>query len=299
MAKLKVLAFYKFATIKNPKKYSSELQKACKELGIKGRILVGKEGINGGISGTAKQTSEFKKHLQGDAKFKDMLFKEDMCVAHPFTRMNVKVRKEIVALGKEVDLNKTGTRLTPKQFLKITQNPDENTIVIDTRNDYEWKVGKFKNARTFPIKTFREFPKIVDQLKDKKDKNIVMYCTGGIRCEKASAYMKQQGFKNVSQLDGGILNFCKQLPDTIWEGLCFVFDKRLVTHVNKKNQMLTKCESCNTACDLYKNCRHVDCDRYVILCESCDRSLSGCCSQECANAWKSQRTASFKSIPTQ
>ena len=286
MESLKVLAFYKFANIENPRVYSVKLQGWCRNNGLKGRILVGKEGINGGVSGENEKTDAFKEHLRSDSRFSDIVFKEDDCLSVPFARMNVKVKDEIVRLGVKVDLSKTGDYLKPKEFLELCEKKSENVVLLDTRNEYEWRVGKFKNALTLPMKTFRDFPAIVEKLKEKKDKKIVMYCTGGIRCEKASAYMKEQGFKDVAQLEGGILNFCKELPDTAWEGTCFVFDKRLVTHVNSSKQGITSCEACGVACDLYKNCRKVDCDRYVVLCLDCDNKLAGCCSARCCEEWK-------------
>jgi UPF0176 protein len=286
---LKVLAFYKFAHIDKPRVFARELQNWCRHLGIKGRILVGEEGINGGVSGTEEQTETFKQHVRSDLRFSNIVFKEDPCITHPFARMNVKVKDEIVRLGTKVDLKNTGNYLSPAEFLELSKR--EDIVLLDTRNDYEWRVGKFKNAVTLPMKTFREFPDFVEKFKDKKDKKIVMYCTGGIRCEKASAYMKEQGFNDVSQLEGGILTFCKELPDTAWEGTCFVFDKRLVSHVNTDTRAITNCESCHVPCDLYKNCRAVECDRYVVLCQACDNKLAGCCSETCLKNWMTARVA--------
>jgi UPF0176 protein len=154
---------------------------------------------------------------------------------------------------------------------------------LDARNDYESRVGRFKNAITPNIKTFREFPKVLSELDGKKDKKILMYCTGGIRCEKASAFLKKEGFNNVYQLHGGILNFSKTFPNTIWEGKCFVFDKRLISEVNEGEKPITQCELCGLDCDLYKNCRNRECDKLTITCLNCERTFGGCCSKECFN----------------
>lgn len=276
-----VVAFYKFVTLKNVSELREQMLTFCKNLGIKGRILLGTEGINGSVAGTREQMDAFQAYIREDARFSDIVFKEQEAIEMPFKRMNIKIKDEIVRFGVSVDLSKTGTFLAPEKFLESCE--DKNTIILDTRNDYEWNVGKFKNAITLPIKTFREFPHAVEKLGLKKDAKIAMYCTGGIRCEKASAYMAEQGFTNVSQLEGGILAFGKACPDTTWEGSCFVFDKRLISQINEQNAPITKCESCETSCDLYRNCNNVTCDRYVILCASCKTKLQGCCSEACFN----------------
>ncbi len=276
---INVLAFYKFVTLVKPQVVKKKLLAFCKSLDIRGRILLGTEGINGSVAGTFEQTEKFKTFLTSDESFADIVFKEQESISIPFRRMSVKIKDEIVRLGKKVDLSKMGTFVSPKEFLDVYNQKD--VIILDTRNDYEWKVGKFKNALTLPIKTFREFPEAVEKLGIRKDAKIAMYCTGGIRCEKASAYMGEQGFTNVSQLQGGIITFGKELPDTAWEGSCFVFDKRLISDINSEHVPLTNCEHCETKCDLYRNCRQVDCDRYVILCPDCDIKLKGCCSEDC------------------
>ncbi len=279
MKKMIVISFYKYAGIEEPEKFRLKLLKFCNKLGIRGRILTAQEGINGSVSGTTNQVGRFKHFLLDDKRFSDMNFKEDECLMHPFKKMIVKVKKEIVNFCQEVDLKNTGKHISPEEFIEFCGN--KNVIILDARNEYESRVGKFKNAVTLPIKTFREFPDAVKKLEDKKDRKIVMYCTGGIRCEKASAYMKEQGFKEVYQLSGGILNFGKHFPDTIWEGKCFVFDKRLLSRVNNEKKAITNCEICNVECDLYKNCRNKECDEYCIVCLDCERNYGGCCSKEC------------------
>ena len=134
------------------------------------------------------------------------------------------------------------------------------------------------------IKNFRDFPEALKKIENLKDKKIITYCTGGIRCEKASAYMKEKGFKNVYQLKDGILTFGKNFPDTFWEGKCFVFDKRMISSINSpksEDDIITNCENCNVVCDLYKNCRNPTCDRFVVLCVKCQEELIGCCSESC------------------
>lgn len=276
---LTVCAFYQYTDITEPELFAREHLADCKTIGLKGRILVASEGINGSVSGTPEQVDAYKQLLLNDVRFHGIEFKEDACLMHPFNKMQVKVKPELVRFEQPVSYKDAGEHLSPEAFMEMAQQPD--VIVLDARNDYESHVGKFKNALTPAIKTFREFPSVLNDLKDKKDKKILMYCTGGIRCEKASAFLKKEGFAHVYQLHGGILNFAKHCPDTIWEGTCFVFDKRLISSVNGTSAPLTSCQLCDIPCDLYKNCRNPTCDAFTVTCLECERTYSGCCSSEC------------------
>jgi len=291
-----ILLFYKFVRILDPEKFVSDHLEYCKSLGVLGKVLVAKEGINGSISGTHDQVEEYKNYLRSSPLFHDIVFKEDVGEAHPFTKMLVRVKKEIIAMKENVNMSKRGQHVSPKEFLEMYNN-NEDMIVLDARNYYESKIGKFKNAMTPQIKSFRDFPNIVEGMKDDKDKKIVMYCTGGIRCEKASAYMIERGFENVFQLEGGIINFNQQFPDTVWEGKCFVFDKRLRTSDDSKEDAISNCLICNVKCDLYRNCRNVDCDNLVVMCVSCQEKMIGCCSDNCLAAF--QRQCREKSVMKQ
>ena len=296
--KIHVLLYYKFTDIENPEKFAQEQLELCKRTGVLGRILVGKEGINGSVSGTMEGTEEYKKEMKKDKRFSDMMFKEDISKSNPFTKIKVLVKNEIIAMKEKVNLSKKADYISPEDFLDLYKNKDNNLIILDTRNDYEWKVGKFKNAMVLPIKTFRDFPNAVRKLlKGKENKKIVTYCTGGIRCEKASAFLKEQGFNEVYQLKDGILNFCKEYPNSVWEGKCFVFDKRLMTKVNNKDSFNANCVACEEDCDLCKNCRNVYCDKLVTLCVNCDKKMIGCCSLECLSEFKKQ--CALKSIVKQ
>jgi UPF0176 protein len=277
-----ILLFYKYVKIDNPKMFARKHLAICKKIGLLGRILVAKEGINGSVSGTEEQINEYKDQMSKNALFKDIIFKEDLGLENPFKKMNIKVKNELVRFEQNVNLSNTGKHISPEEFLDL-YNKKEDVIILDARNDYESKVGKFKNAITPSIKTFKEFPKVAELLKDQKDKKIVMYCTGGIRCEKASAYLIEKGFKNVSQLDGGILTFGKKFPDSVWEGKCFVFDKRMVSSINTNDSCLSKCQHCNKNCDLYRNCRNKTCDKLFSICKNCEDAMQGCCSEDCFN----------------
>jgi UPF0176 protein len=265
----------------------------CENIGLHGRILVAKEGINGSVSGKKEQIEEYKRKFREDKRFEDLWFKEDIGKEHPFRKMQVKVRDTIVNMGADVDMKNTGYHISPDEFLGLydkSGNLKKDVVLVDARNDYEYKVGRFKGAIDFGIKTFRQFPnKSLEKLRGKEKKKIIMFCTGGIRCEKASAFLKENGFEDVSQLNGGIINFAKEKPDTMWEGSLFVFDKRLVTLLNEKDKNpITKCETCEKDSDLYRNCRNVNCDRLVIQCIPCQEYMTGCCSQNCLSKFREQ-----------
>lgn len=285
MKKIHILLYYKFVDVKNPMKFSKEHLEMCKSLRILGKILVAREGINGSVSGSRAQTEKYKKALRAIPEFSDIVFKEEIGTLHPFTKMVVKVKKEIIRLDKKVDINKKGKYISPEDFLKLYKSK-EGMIILDARNDYESKIGRFKNAITPKINSFREFPKVAEMLKDKKDKKIVMYCTGGIRCEKASAYLIQQGFKDVSQLEGGIITFCQKFPNSVWEGKCFVFDNRILSNVDSESKPITECIFCKNLCDLYKNCKNVECNALISICPKCENDKNGCCSEDCSKKYK-------------
>ena len=278
--KIHILLFYKFIPIKNPDKLRNTHLKFCKDLGLLGKVLIASEGINGSISGTKKQVDVYKKELRNNPLFSDIEFKEENSLHHPFNKMEIKLKNEIIRLDKKVDMRKKGKYITPKDFLSLYKKK-EDVIILDARNEYESRVGKFKRAITSKIDSFREFPDFIDSLNIEKDKAIVMYCTGGIRCEKASAYMIEKGFRNVRQLHGGIIKFCQKYPDTAWEGKCFVFDKRLTSSINQKDNPINNCLHCSKPTNFYNNCKNKTCNKLIFLCPNCEKSQHGCCSQDC------------------
>jgi UPF0176 protein len=281
MGKIRILLFYKYFDMENVEGFRKKLIEICKESKVRGRILVAEEGVNGSVSGNKEETEKFKELLREDERFRDIFFKEDLSVSHPFNKLKVLIKKELVSLGEKINWKENkGKKISPKEFLELYEK-GEDMIVLDARNDYEYRVGKFKEAIELGTKTFRDFPKALDKIEDKKDKKVVMYCTGGIRCEKASALLLKRGFKDVSQLDGGILTFGKELPDTVWEGKCFVFDKRLLSKINSEDDLAGDCEICEKGCDLYRNCKNNSCDKFCIVCLSCEKEFGGCCSKNC------------------
>ena len=281
------LSFYAYAKIEDPKKFRDDLFIAWNQLDALGRTYVAKEGINAQMSVPAENIEAFRETLE----VYDFMKNIRLNVAvdqddHSFLKLTVKVRDKIVADGlndETFDVTNIGVHLKAAEFNKILDNP--NTIVVDFRNHYESEIGHFKGAITPDVETFREsLPIINAQLKDfKEDKNLVMYCTGGIRCEKASAYFKHQGFKNVFQLEGGIINYAKQIKEENIEskfiGKNFVFDHRLGERIT--NDIVSQCHQCGKPCDNHTNCENDGCHLLFIQCEECNDKMENCCSVEC------------------
>lgn len=280
-----VSSFYKYAKIEDPVEFQKEHQKYCDFLGIKGKVLVGKEGINGTVSGFLEQIERYEDKVK--QLFKDIHFKRTISEQPPFKKTIVRVRKEIVSSGLKVNLKNTAKYISPKELKELLDKKEE-VIILDARNNYESKIGKFKNAITPDIEVFREFPKVVEDIKDLKNKKIVTYCTGGIRCEKASAYLKENGFNNVFQIEGGILNFIEQFPNTYFEGRCFVFDDRISIPTGSKID-LTICELCHVSCSRYINCQNAKCNKFFICCEECSEPLKETCSKTCRGIIESKK----------
>ena len=223
------IAGYKFEPLVDPIDLVSLYQQKCDELELKGTMLISKNGINFSLAGTQKATDTIIAFLEEDNRFLNIPLKVTYSNTQPFRRMKVRLKKEIISLGR-MDINPrelTGKRISPQDLKNLLDNK-EDVLVLDTRNEYETRVGKFENAIDLNLDTFRDFPKAIESLPEEyKDKQIVMYCTGGIRCEKASAVMMKAGFVDVKQLEGGVLDYFKETGGTYWEGDCFVFDERV------------------------------------------------------------------------
>lgn len=282
----KVITTYKYTAIKNPGQLRDYLRKQCQKLQLLGRILVGKEGLNAAVCGKMRQIEQFKKTLKCDSRFADLTFREIAATENVYHKLVVRVRKEIVVFGKKVDFRKKAKYITPRE-LKTLLDTKTDALLLDARNSYEVKLGKFKNALTLPMETFREFPDAVKKLKLPKEKTIITYCTGGIRCEKAATYLKQQGCKKVYQLQGGIIQFMDEFPNTYFEGNCFTFDDRLTPNFNVKP--ITKCDHCGIPSDVMINCHNLDCDKLFVCCLSCQTKTKKHCSEACEQAPRHRR----------
>ncbi|HEY4554750.1 MAG TPA: rhodanese-related sulfurtransferase [Bacillaceae bacterium] len=284
--KYRVLLYYYYTTIENPEEFAKKHLKFCKELGLKGRILVAEEGINGTVSGTFEQTEAYMSEMKNDPRFADIIFKIDDSNSHAFKKMHVRPRKELVTLRLEDDINPrelTGKYLSPKEFYEAMQ--DENTIVLDARNDYEYDLGHFRGAIRPDIKAFRELPDWVRNNKDKfEGKKILTYCTGGIRCEKFSGWLVKEGFEDVGQLHGGIVTYGKdpEVQGQLWDGQCYVFDERIAVPVNQKEHVIVGRDYFDgQPCERYVNCANPECNKQILCSEENEHKYMRSCTDEC------------------
>ncbi len=283
----RVLLYYNYTKIENPEQFAKEHLALCKSLGLKGRILVAEEGINGTASGTIEATQQYMDWMHNDERFKDTWFKIDESEGHAFRKMFVRPRKELVALNLEEDvdpLRLTGEYLDPKAFKEALL--DEDTIVLDARNDYEYDLGHFRGAIRPDIRNFRELPEWIRENKEKfMDKKVVTYCTGGIRCEKFSGWLLREGVENVAQLHGGIATYGKdpEVKGEMWDGKMYVFDDRISVEINQVDkQIIGKDWFDGTPCERYINCGNPSCNRQMITSEENEaKHLGGCC-YDCA-----------------
>jgi UPF0176 protein len=280
------ISFYKYHHILTPQDFRDELYKGLSSLDVLGRIYVANEGINAQISVPEEKVEHFKNYLYGISFLSGVRLNTAIQDnGKSFFKLKILVRKKIVADGLEdanFDVTNTGIHVNAREFNQLAN--DQNTIIVDMRNHYESEVGHFKNAICPNVDTFREELQIVeDIMKDKKDKNLLMYCTGGIRCEKASAWMKHLGFENVFQLDGGIIEYARQSKEQGIEnkfiGKNFVFDERLGERIT--DDIIAVCHQCGNPCDEHTNCKNDGCHLLFIQCDECKKKYNGCCSEAC------------------
>lgn len=285
-ASYRVLLYYQYVPIDNPEEFTAEHLNFCKELGLKGRILISKEGINGTVSGTIEQTERYMQVMKQDPRFANMVFKIDEATGHAFKKMHVRHKAELVTLRLEEDVNPlelTGNYLSPKEFYEQMQG--EDTVVIDARNDYEYDLGHFRGAIKPEINAFRELPEWIRNNKNLLEgKKILTYCTGGVRCEKFSGWLKKEGFEDVSQLHGGIVTYGKdpEVQGKLWDGLCFVFDNRISVPINKEEHVVVgRDHFSGEPCERYVSCGNPDCNRKVFSSVENEHTFMRSCSHEC------------------
>lgn len=283
-----VLLYYNYTPIDEPEEFAKEHLAFCNSLNLKGRILVAKEGINGTLSGTIAETEQYMEAMKADPRFADTTFKIDPSEGHAFKKMFVRPREEIVSLKLEEDIDPTeltGQYLEPKEFKEALL--DENTVVIDARNDYEYDLGHFRGAVRPEIRSFRELPQwIQDHKEEFMDKRVVTYCTGGIRCEKFSGWLVKEGFKDVGQLHGGIATYGKdpEVQGELWDGKMYVFDERIAVEINHVDkQVIGKDWFDGTPCERYINCSNPECNRQILSSVENEEKHLGACSVECAH----------------
>lgn len=282
----RTVSFYRYVIIDDPEQMRNNLFLSLDILGVLGRIYIAREGINAQISVPEHNWNHFINILEHFNHFKKMPFKfavkDD---GRSFIKLKVKVRPKLVADGLDddaFDVTNVGRHLSAKEFNQFIG--EENTVVVDMRNHYESEVGHFQTAVCPDVDTFRdELPLVEKFLEDKKDKKILLYCTGGIRCEKASAYFKAKGFEDVNQLHGGIIDYVRQVKEQKLEnkfiGKNFVFDERMGERISE--DVIAQCHQCGEPCDNHTNCANDDCHLLFIQCDACRAKMDGCCTDRC------------------
>jgi UPF0176 protein len=271
----KIILFYKYVRIADPEMVRESQVKICERLGLKGRCIIAGEGINATYEGTAENIKKYITELEEDDRFRNIHFKISHGTGEAFPKLSIKVRKEIVSLQLgfcDIDPNQvTGKRLKPEELHRWIKDKKE-FYIVDMRNAYEHKVGHFEGSILPPMENFRDLPKIVAQLAHLKEKIVLTVCTGGVRCEKASGFLISQGFKDVYQLDGGIVSYMEKYPNEDFKGKLYVFDGRVTMGFytdDPKHETIGKCDYCNAPTENYINCANVACHRHFIACVGC------------------------------
>lgn len=283
-----VLAYYTFQPISDPKLEVKIHKEFLEKLDATCRIYISEEGINGQACLEKRDAHRYIDWMHARQEFKDLEFKVHEWHEQAFPRLIVKYRKHLVGRDREVNLSDQGEHVSPEKWGDMLEN-EKDALVLDVRNSYEWRVGRFKNAEAPPCETFREFEQYAEKLKethDPKNKKVMMYCTGGIRCEVYSSLLKQMGFEKVFQLQGGIIKYGLEQGSKHWQGKLFVFDDRLTVPISSKEEscVIGTCHHCNTPSESYYNCASTDCNCLFLCCKSCLEQFKGCCSSPCTHS---------------
>lgn len=293
--KFEVILFYKYVRIEDPQKLMLEQKELCEKLDLKGRMIIAHEGVNGTFEGTKENIDKYLKEYLADFRFSKTHIKRSEGNGQAFPKLSIKVRKEIVTLGlgqEDIDPNTlTGKHLKPDELHELINHKDKEFYIVDMRNDYEHKVGHFKNSILPPLENFRDLPKVVSTLVHLKEKTVVTVCTGGVRCEKASGYLLKQGFKDVYQLDGGIVSYMEKYKNDDFQGKLYVFDERvsMTFTSDEKRTIVGKCGRCNTLAENYINCANDLCHKHFICCVDClEENGKGYCAIPCALVLRGQ-----------
>lgn len=282
-----VLLYYKIVKIQHPLSEIKLHKEICLALNLNGRILMNEQGINGTVGGSKVAIDLYKQYMDQHRTFKNIDWKESTSEIAPFPKMRVRYREEIITTEAKDSINicARGNHVNRDKFHEWLKN-GEDMVLLDMRNDYEWEIGRFVNSVRPPMKYFRELKENMDFYRQFKDKKIVMFCTGGIRCEPASAYFLANGFdpKKLFQLEGGIVKYAEKYGDEgYYEGKCFVFDERLALPVDTtpNGKIIGNCLHCKGACDVYRNCDNRHCNKLFIGCHECTKAFENTCSDTC------------------
>ena len=279
----KIVIFYKYVVIEQPELVKQWHIELCNSLELKGRIIIAHEGINATLGGTENAIDEYILSINKHPLFSGIDFKISAGDNRHFPRLKIMVKKEIVNLGIDPSLisaQDAGTHLSPEQVHNLLTSQPENLVILDARNSFESKVGHFQGAMLPEINYFRELPSYIDEnLSNFENKQVLMYCTAGVRCERASAYLKHKGITQVYQLEGGIQRYVEEFPNGFFKGKNYVFDSRRTIAIS--SDILSTCDICATACDYYTNCMRASCNKHYISCQKCIDKLENMCSDKC------------------
>ncbi|MDA7678098.1 rhodanese-related sulfurtransferase [Akkermansiaceae bacterium] len=297
-APYEVLLYYKYARLDDPDVFAADHRLLCQQLELRGRIVVATEGLNGTVSGTKENCAKYRKALDKDPIMAGIAWKIDPEEGHVFPKLSIKVRNEVVTLelGEEdfnpVDL--TASHLKPLEWREAMK--EDHVVLLDARNDYEWEIGHFEGAILPKVPSFKDLPKwIRDHRSELEGKKILSYCTGGIRCEKLSGFLLNEGFDNVFQLDGGIVTYGKdkEVRGEGYEGECYVFDERLSVSINQTEEakVVSKCRNCGVPSIRYRNCAWMPCNAQILLCEDCEERIGRYCDCRCKEVDLMSRSA--------
>lgn len=293
----KILLYYKYVELADPQSLHTSQRTLCQQLNLRGRIIIASEGINGTLAGEEHHINQYIAQTQSITELSDIEWKVSYADTQVFPKLKIHLRDEIVTLGvrktgTDVSLHNKAHYIEPEELLQLYEQ-DQDFLILDARNQYEASIGKFKNALTPPIDNFREFPHFAKNLESYKHKPIVTYCTGGIRCEKASAYLREQGFTNVRQLHGGVHTYAEKTGGKYFEGELFVFDKRLHVPVNTIDpKVISQCIYCQTPITRYIDCSVSSCGELFICCQNCQTKFLSTCSSNCLQKHKAVQNTS-------
>lgn len=283
-----VLAFYAFEPIEDARAEVSAHKAFLQSLDVTSRIYISEQGINAQMSASPEAAEVYMEWLRNRAPFQNVEFKLQFHHEHAFPRLTVKYRRQLVAIDCEVDLSLRGKHISPHEWKEMLEQP-EPRLLLDVRNDYECKVGHFEGADLPPCSQFREFTAYIKGLKERYNPEttpVMMYCTGGIRCEVFSSLMLQEGFQTIYQLQGGVIKYAEQVGSDHWLGKLFVFDDRLTVPLDasKAAPVIGTCHHCGTSCESYYNCASMDCNELFLCCPDCLTHHHGCCCVSCESA---------------
>jgi UPF0176 protein len=279
-----VLLFYKYVTIENPEELKAAYKVLCEKYNLKGRTIIAEEGINSTLEGLTEDTENFLKELLLDPRLSDMHIKRSKGTGNSFPRCMIKVRNEIVGtrFPKEIDPRVQTAPHMSAEELHALYEKQEDFVILDMRNSYEYESGHFENSIDPGMDASRELPEVIEKLPVDGNKKIITVCTGGVRCEKMSAYLVHKGYKNVHQLDGGMHTYMEKYPEGHFKGALFTFDERLVMDFGGKREIVGKCKRCGVPNEQYQNCANAECNMLFLICDDCMSSEGpGFCSEKC------------------